>query len=222
MDTITEMSQTYSRKAIKTTIAGSSIEAVGGAAAVVLAILGLVHVAPDFMLPISAIVIGVALLTQASLFAAGASVFIAREGMGRREKLEFEGGFGAEALAGCAAIVLGILSLAGSHEAVLMAVAAIVLGAGLVLESGATSRVNVLDDARENPAAHRAARRTVAGTEGAQVLVGVAAIVLGILALIGFVPIVLNLVALLAIGVSVLLSGGAVGGKMAVLPEASS
>lgn len=219
MSTMLETSQSDDRKIVKTTIAGSSIEAAGGAAAVVLAILGLSNIAPDEMLPIAAIVVGAALLAQAGLLATGASSIVSREHMARREKLEFGGGVSAEALAGCAAIVLGILTVVGLDAHVLMSVAAIVLGAGLIIESGAMSRMNVLDDARDAPqvTARTATRRAVVGTESAQVLVGLAAAVLGILALIGFDPTTLNLVAMLAVGVSILLSGVALSGKMASL-----
>ena len=72
MNATIETSQTYGRTAVKTTIAGSGIEAAGGAAAVVLSILGLVNIAPEDMLPIAAIVVGAALLAQAGLLAAGA------------------------------------------------------------------------------------------------------------------------------------------------------
>ena len=217
MSTMLETSQTDPRKLVKTTMTGSGIEAAGGAAAVVLAILGLAHVAPEHMLPVASIVVGAALLAQAGLLANGASDVVVREAMGRRDKMEFEGGIGAEALAGGAAVVLGILSLIGLDANVLMSVAAIVLGVGLVLESGATSRLNRLDDAGDMPSTARSttARRAVAGTEGTQMLIGLAAIVLGILALIGLDPMVLNLIAMLVVGVSILLSGAALGGKMA-------
>lgn len=214
MNTTLETSQTQGRKLVKTTMTGSGIEAAGGAAAVVLAILGLAHVSPEHMLPVASIVVGVALLAQAGLLANGASDVVSREAMGRREKMEFEGGISAEALAGGAALVLGILSLIGLDAGVLMSVAAIVLGVGLVLESGATSRLNRLDDAPATPRS-TTARRAVAGTEGAQMLIGLAAVVLGILALIGLDPMELSLVAMLAVGVSILLSGAALGGKMA-------
>jgi hypothetical protein len=49
---------------------------------------------------------------------------------------------------------------------------------------------------------------------GTQVLVGLAAGVLGILALIGIAPTVLVLVGLLAIGASLILSGSAVGTRL--------
>ncbi|MBN9405044.1 MAG: hypothetical protein J0I00_06440 [Burkholderiales bacterium] len=215
MTTLLETSQTDARKLVKSTLTGSGIEAVGGAAAAVLAILGLAHVAPGHMLSISAIVIGLALLAQAGVLANGASDVVAREAMGRRDKMEFEGGIGAQALAGGAALVLGILSLIGLNAGVLMSVTAIVLGVGLVLESGATARLNRLDDGAPASARGTRTRRAVAGSEGVQMLIGVAAIVLGILALIGLDATTLNLVAMLAVSVSILLSGAALGGKMA-------
>ena len=49
---------------------------------------------------------------------------------------------------------------------------------------------------------------------GAEVLVGLGAAVLGILALVGMAPVILTLVSLLSLGVTVLLSGTSLGGKM--------
>lgn len=204
----------YDRKVMRTVATGSTLGALAGAAAVVLAILGLADIEPHYMLAIAAIVVGAALLAQAGFVAAEASTIAGTEQLGRTGKAEFEGGISAEALAGGAAIVLGILALLGIDPRVLMSVTAIVLGTGLILETGATTRLNSLNVAGdEHAVARRVSRRAVAGSEGAQVLVGLAAIVLGILALVGFSPMVLNLVALLAIGAAILLGGAALGGR---------
>ena len=206
------------RRLFKAMTAGSTVEALAGVAAVVLAIVGLAGIAPHDMPAIAAIVVGAALLAQASFVAAEAREIELRGHLGTTQKLEFEGGVGAEALAGGVAIVLGILALLGIGSEVLVSISAIVIGAALILECGATNHINALDVGNgKHLTARRIARRAVTGTEGAQMLVGLAAIVLGILALAGVETGGLNLIALLAIGVSILLSGAALGGRSASL-----
>ncbi|HZP87922.1 MAG TPA: hypothetical protein VFB54_13990 [Burkholderiales bacterium] len=200
------------RQVVKAMATGSTLEALGGAAAVVLAILGLARIAPNYMLPIAGIVIGATLLAQGGLSTAEASRLVS--GADTTQKVEVEGGFGAEGLAGAAAIVLGILALISIDPLVLMSVSAIVLGAGLLLEGAgvaAMARTAVIDETMSG--AHTT-HNVMAGSAGAQVLVGLAAIVLGILALVGLNSIVLDLVAMLAIGAGMLLSGAALGGRM--------
>ncbi|MBS0325093.1 MAG: hypothetical protein JSS46_00940 [Proteobacteria bacterium] len=211
------------RQLFKAMTTGSTIEALAGVAAVVLAIVGLAGVAPHYMPAIAAIVVGAALLAQASFVAAEAREIEAREHLGTTQKVEFEGGISAGALAGGVALVLGILALLGIGSQVLVAISAIVIGAALILECGAMSRINALDVANgRHLTMRRIARRAVAGTEGAQVLVGLAAAVLGILALVGVDTEALSLIALLAIGVSILLSGAALGGRSASLLASST
>ena len=88
--------------------------------------------------------------------------------------------------------------------------------AALTLSSGMTSRLNDLkiEVSGAHQSAQRVAHEAVTAASGTQVLVGLAAGVLGILALIGVAPTVLVLVGLLAIGTSLLLSGGALGGRL--------
>lgn len=222
METTLE-SPLHERRLFKTMTAGSTVEALAGAAAVVLAIVGLSGIAPTFMPAIAAIVVGAALIAQAGFFAAEAREVEASEHLGSTQKFEFEGGISAEALAGGVAVVLGILALLGIGAETLVSISAIVIGAALILECGVMSRINALDvDNGEHLAARRIARRAVTGSEGTQALVGLAAIVLGILALVGVETGILNLIALLAIGVSILLSGSALGGRSASLLISSS
>src|SRR5574340_444085 len=188
------------RRLFKAMTAGSTAEALAGVAAVVLAIIGLAGIAPRYMPAIAAIVVGAALLAQASFVAAEAREIESREHLGSTQKLEFEGGISSEALAGGVAVVLGVLALLGIGSEVLVSIAAIVIGAALILECGAMSRINALDVGNgEHLTARRITRRAVAGSERAQMLVGLGAIVLGILALVGVATAVLNLIALLAI-----------------------
>ena len=209
------------KKMMKTVATGSSTEALGGIAVVVLAIIGLAGIEPRFMLAIAAIVVGVSLLFESGAVAADYSQILADSGGSTKvANAEVGGGVTAEMMAGAAAVVLGVLALLDIDPQVLMASAAIVLGAGLLMGAGLTSRLNsvrVLGYAPEHETMQRATRDAVTASAGGQVLIGIAAIVLGILALVGFVPMVLNLVAMLALGAAVLLTGSAVGGRMYAL-----
>src|SRR5574337_677147 len=127
----------YDRKVMRTVATGSTLGALAGAAAVVLAILGLADIEPHYMLAIAAIVVGAALLAQAGFVAAEASTIAGAEQLGRTGKAEFEGGISAEALAGGAAIVLGILALVGFSPMVLNLVALLAIGAAILLGGAA-------------------------------------------------------------------------------------
>jgi hypothetical protein len=101
-------------------------------------------------------------------------------------------------------------------------VSAIVFGGVLLLACGAMARLNSLVVERYvagNDVARRVVGDVVSAANGAQALVGLAGIVLGIIALVGIHPRPLTLVAFLCLGASVLLSGTAVSSKMlSILP----
>jgi hypothetical protein len=197
-------------------VGGSTVEAIGGVAAVVLTIIGLATIEPRFMVSISTIALGVALLFEGGLVAAEYSKVINQSGKGTLAAAEFGGGLSAQAMAGVAGIVLGILALLNLEPTILLGSAAIVLGAGIVLSSGVATQLNSvkIELSEGHEVARRAAQEAVSATAGLQVLSGIAAAVLGILALIGLAPIILTLVAMLVIGSSVLLSSTAVSGRM--------
>ncbi len=199
---------------------GSTGEAIGGLATAVLAIVGLAHVFSAYLAGVAALVLGAALLMHgAALF--GRFFNLVNQASGNRPwRVELGGGTSAEFLAGSAGIVLGILALLGIVPDVLLAVAVIVFGAGLMLGSGTSARLNALEAERcyaDNEGARRMAGELAAATSGAQVLVGLAAVILGIIGLAGVHTLVLALVAFLILGVSVALNGSAVGGKMMTL-----
>lgn len=201
-----------SARAKELTLGGSGSAMLGGAAALVLAILGLAGVVPHYMLTIAGIALGVGLLFEGGFIAAEYRTILSASGAtGTGAKTELGGGLGAEALAGIAAIVLGILALLNIVPQVLMSITAIVLGAGVMLGSGAMARLNSLkvETSATPETARQVAKDSMSAAAGLQVLVGLAAIVLGILGLIGLAPQTLALVAMLALGSSELLSGGA-------------
>lgn len=198
--------------------AGFSLQAIGGAAAVVLTILGLLGIMPVYMIAISIIVIGAALLVEGAAIMARYSRMISDvEGGGGAATAQLGGGMSAELVGGLAGIVLGVLALLEIETAILSGVAVLVFGATLILGAGATSRLAQLRrgwTTEQHRAGLEVARQITFAAAGAQVLVGIAALVLGILALSGWMPVNMILIALLAVGASLLLTGAAVGGRM--------
>ena len=197
-------------------IGGSSTEALAGAAAVVLAILGLAQIEPRLMIAIAAIALGAALIFDGTAVAAEYARILARSGNGAIQNVELGGGISTQIGGGVAAGVLGVLALLNLDATALMAIAAIVLGATMVFSSGVSTRLNALkiETSNDHEIAKRVAREALTAATGTEVLVGLAAVVLGILALVGIDPTTLILVAMLALGASVLLTGSAVVGKM--------
>ncbi|HWC89551.1 MAG TPA: hypothetical protein VG433_07850 [Pirellulales bacterium] len=102
---------------------GSSVvEAAVGLAGVLLAILGLVNVAPAYMASIATLAIGAALAFR------GAAPQTRAGG----------NAISAEFTAGLAGIVLGILAILGIESAILISVAVLVFSGGLLLSAGST------------------------------------------------------------------------------------
>jgi hypothetical protein len=99
------------------------------------------------------------------------------------------------------------------HSITLLAAVAIAIGAGLLMASGSMARLESL--IRWEYGRTRDPRTTdaVYASAGSEVIVGLGAMVLGILALVGFDPVTLVLVAILSIGASLLLSGSSVAGR---------
>ena len=190
---------------------GSGVQALSGLAAIVLSVLGLVGIARLYMVAIAAIIIGVSLLVHGMAAAAADSAGLGGEAAG---SAEIGGGVSVAVLCGITTIILGILSILNIAPEVLMPISAIVIGAGLSLSAGLQSRT-----ARTAAAATLGIgdtlRMALGAGAGSQVLIGIAVVVLGVLAVVGVAPAVLTLVAFLATAVSLLLSGFTVGGMAA-------
>lgn len=106
-----------------------------------------------------------------------------------------------EAVCGAATVVMAIVALAGVVPAFVASIAAIVFGAALVAHGGAVA-ARLRDLVRETSPTEWDTRVELGGGSGAELLGGVATIVLGILGLIGLAPTVL-------IPIAVIVSGGA-------------
>jgi MFS family permease len=196
---------------------GSAAETICGIAGIVLAIVALADVYPYQVGAVGAIVLGCGLLLES--FAVGTRFSkLLDEMVGSHFSLaELGGGATAGFLAGATGLVLGILTLIGIAWWVLPAVTAIVFGAGLLLGAGAISSLNnviVERRYRNHEMARRVAGGMVSGATGAQILIGVAAIILGIVALTSLYSLTLSMVAFLIVGVAQTVSGLSLGTKM--------
>jgi hypothetical protein len=196
---------------------GSLAEAVCGIGAVVLAIVALAGILNIYLGAVAVIVVGAGLLLEGAAIGMRFSKLM-NEIVGPRFSMsELGGGLTAEFLAGAAGIVLGILALLGVAPLTLLSVVAIIFGAAMVLGAGATASLNSLiveHHYRTHEVARRLAGAMVSGASGAQILVGLAAIILGIIALTGVHALTLSLVAFLAVGAVVAISGLALSSKL--------
>lgn len=193
----------------------ADVEGLAGAAAIVLTILGLAHVAPTFLVAVAVIAVGIALAAH------GASVAgqYARLVAGRTDLGAAAAGGGAwsiEFLAGAGGVILGVLALLQVSPDVLIAIAAIGFGAGITVSSSVSAQLAVLgtSSADANDPLRRIVMDSASSASAVQVLAGLSAVVLGILALSGFASITLILVALLAVGSFAVVNGSLFGSMM--------
>jgi hypothetical protein len=204
------------QRSIKVVAGGSITEAICGAATVVLAIIGLTGGGslPGYTASIATIVFGVALVAQGGSTAARYQQLL-RETVPTEwdTRTELGGGMGAEMLGGAAGVVLGVLGLLGLGTAALIPIAVIVFGGTLLLGSASTADLGNLNIGGNERFAQVARQASVAAS-GTQVLVGVAGVVLGIIALIGVDTAIVSLVALLVMGAAGLLTGTALSTRM--------
>ena len=182
---------------VKAVGGGSMAEAAAGIGAVVLTIFGLSDVAPERFGAIAAIVIGGGLLVRGAAVASRARSIAASD----TQRNQLASGLGVEVMAGIAGIALGILAFLSIERAVLIPAALIAFGAALIMGAAVTQQV----DTTIGGMSLRSAPALEADT-GAEVFVGLGAVVLGILAIIGGSQnTTLYLVGLLGVGAAMLL-----------------
>ncbi len=210
------MSTTYTEGVGTETAAyGGLVDAIGGVATVVLAIVALAGVREDVLVPIAVIVFGAALLIQGGAMLSEYAQISFPAGVSAEQ-------FGAEGLSalflvGGAGIVLGILALIGIAAATLTAVSVIAFGAAMLLSSNSVRHLYMARSAAMLTAAPQGgtqflAGEMTAGSAGVQLLAGLAAIVLGILAITGTNPPALILSALIVLGSTIVLTGSTLSG----------
>jgi hypothetical protein len=196
---------------------GSLAVACCGIAAIVLTIVGLAGTFPFTLCAIAVIVAGAGLILEGSATGARFAKLLGEVSDSSFSSAELGGGVTAEFAAGASAVVLGILALIGIVPSVLMAVAAIVAGAALLLGASTSASLNSLaleTRFRTHEMARRVAGTMVSGSAGMQVLIGLAAIILGIVGLASHLDLVLILVSFLVIGAALTICGLAVSAKM--------
>jgi hypothetical protein len=127
-------------------------------------------------------------------------------------------GFGGEIMiyiaAGLTGIILGILGLVGIHTGYLLAAALIVFGAALILSSAAATQAVTI---RTGFGAQPQVNHSAGAVSGLEVMVGFAAIVLGILSLVLVSTWVLILVGFIAVGAALLMVSASFSGAVARL-----
>lgn len=177
------------------------------------------------MAAIATIVFGIALLIQGGTMLSEYAAIIFPAGVKATPIDQFGGSsLSSVFLVGATGVVLGVLALLNINSGVLTPVATIAYGTALVLSSNAVWHLYVLRSASarsETQLQGTSANQTrsvgsellasemASGSAGIQALAGLAAVVLGILAVAGNInDLTLNLVALLALGSTLILTGG--------------
>jgi hypothetical protein len=207
----------------ETAVYGGLVDAIGGLATIVIAIVGLSGVNAPMMAAIATIVFSAALLIQGGAILSEYARIIFPAGSTATQIDGFGGGsLSVVFLVGIAGIVLGVLSLLRIEPVVLTPIAAIAFGSALVLSSNAVWQLHVLcQESRKSGSQSDLASEEILASEmafgsaGVQALSGLAVIVLGVLALVGTTnALTLNLVALLALGATIVFTGGSLSGTL--------
>jgi hypothetical protein len=165
-----------------------------------------------FLVAIAAIIAGIAVLSQGATIAAEYGRLLTTQG----DVAPISGGgtWSLELLSGAAGIVLGILALPNVYPVELVAISAIAFGGGLILSSGPAAQLLALrvSGAFTDERSRRLSAEAGSNAALSQGMVGLAVVVLGILALAGFASLALILIALLTLGIFLLVSGTIFGG----------
>src|SRR6185437_11173983 len=201
---------------------GGVMDAIGGIATAVLAIIGLAGWRPELLAGVATIVFGAALLIQGgTLLSEYSHVFTPAGAL--QTASDAVGGDGLAAMfpVGIAGIVLGILALLGVAPYALTSISVIAFGAALMLSAQSVRRLYKMQaESRVTPVGAYSTREFLAGemaggSAGIQFVAGLASVVLGIIAVVMTATVrneMLTLVALLVVGVTNIISGSALGG----------
>ena len=198
---------------------GGVIDALGGIATAVLAIVALTGIEPELLAGIATIVFGAALLIQGGALLSEYSHLVMPAAALDVTSDAFGGdGISAMFLTGASGIVLGILALLGVVPATLNAIAVIAFGTALMLSSRSVNKLYLMQSLSRRAALgpgsamEFVAGEMASGSGGIQFLAGLAAMVLGIVAVSGVRTADLTFVALLILGVSLLMTGSTLSG----------
>ena len=176
------MENVISAKVERSLARSTAIEAFTGIGAVVLAILALLNLLPVVFTSIATMAIGVSFLIQGIAISANYSALLSETTGSRAGVVDFTGGLTTEFIGGLGGITLGLLSLLGVASYTLLPVAALTLGGTLLFSSGETAHLSAISD-DDNNDTHKIVNGAIRSSVGAQILVGLGAIALGIIAL---------------------------------------
>ena len=212
----------HSRTPESTAAFGGAMDAIGGIATAVLAIIALAGWRPELLAGVATIVFGAALLIQGGTLLSEYSQVFAPAGALQSTADAFSGdGLAAMFPVGIAGIVLGILALLGIAPYALTAISVIAFGAALMLSAESVRKLYRLQAQVRRSSlgtyttGEYLAGEMAGGSAGIQFLAGLAAVVLGIIA----VAVrgdgrseALTLVGLLVVGLTNIISGSALSG----------
>lgn len=181
---------------------GAKVLAMAGAAGIVLGALGIMGIGPVYMAGAAAIVLGGGIALASGLFARASKAIFSKFPSGRRATLS---GFALVLALGLVAVVLGILALSGVSTMNLLSIGVVVLGMSLWAGFVAIAQFDQV-----LPSSSLGGRRPGRGSPELNILCGVVAASLGILAWLGVTPRLLTLVACIFVGIAVLNIGYAI------------
>lgn len=190
----------------------SVADAAAGMVVLALSIIGLADVAPRTLAALSCMIVGIALA-----FEGGGVVRryrLALTSRGRSESSEIRWAMLAQIAGGAVAFVLALLALAGVERLAFTSIATIVLGASLLLGTGAEMEMDTAASAAEPTSARRVIHEAVIAAGGARLLVALANVTLGVLALVGVETVTLLSAASLLLAISLLLGSVSVADRL--------
>jgi hypothetical protein len=183
---------------------GLLTEGAAGIAVIALTIIALAGVTTGVLTSIAAIVIGVGLMVQAFNSAAEEARLTVPATAASVQGATLGGEVLVDCVCGLTGIVLGILALVGINTAHLLSAALIVFGGSLLLGGAISMRPRTVQAVSAGTERQMLAYQGSPAAGGVEVLVGLAAIVLGILSVIMAPAGVLVLVGFLAVGAALL------------------
>lgn len=186
-----------------------------GLGAIVLGIIGLAEetaIHREYLDAVAAIVLGVALLGTGARLLGGYTRLVAEEAAQGVPA----GGIMLAFYLGAAVLVLGVLALLQVIPTLLIAIAIVIVGVGVMFSGALMARLQAhqLAAGGADDGTNQVIQDLALAAASPQVAAGITAIVLGILAVVGFSPIVLTLISAIVLGVAELLSGSAFGQRL--------
>lgn len=187
---------------------GPLTEGAGGIAVIVLTVLGLAAVSPAVLASVATIIIGAALIIEAANTAVEYSrvtTQVPGETSTQVQGAELGADVTIELMAGVAGIILGVLALLSAGSLMALLPAALVVFGGCMLLAGISATTIGAAQSQVGGAGQVVTMETeLAPARGLQVLVGVAAVVLGILSFVVTAGGTLLMVGLLVVGAGLL------------------